>query len=1100
MRLQAIVALITGATGTIGQALVEKFLDEGATVIATSRSFEKLGRLKPHPNLHTALLDASSLDSFILSIEEIRARFNQIHVLVNNAGSSGPKQPILKIPTTKQELHQLGEQETVQEALDSLLGLPWSLTCALLPNLAPGASIINISTIFSKTNYFGRSAYVAPKAALNALSHIMAEELGKAPHFIRVNTVFPGPVASDRINMVFAAMDKLQEKEIGSTELAVSSQMLLAGDHFVAKEDIANTIVFLASQESRQFTGHEFEVTRGLQTPQDDTIELTAAPNPRIIDLDGHYTWILGGYEKESPIDLAKKHHDNNAKILLTFRSRELMKEAQELFKDEINFEVKFFDPTNSEDWRLISKRFNESMFFPTEVYVFPHHSPKDYEKHYGHSVSQMPIEKIQDYLEFELLDPIITAKGLFQIAKSSFAKHPTIVFVSNEQDASGNKFDKIRSAGITQLIRIWREEMANSWPNIWQLVRFHNHEQDNLEFMVHTALSISAGITKVPHINISICPETTKTPFGFTYNQQYHQMLRNLDGTVTILTGGSEGIGRETTRILVQGGSFVAIASRNPEKLAKTKKYLIKELTANGFPNANERLYVTQVDVRDETSIKKMFEAVLSKHKRIDFLINNAGISGQEELVVDMPVDGWKSTLQANLISNYDLIIRALPYMKQQKNGHIINVGSAFGGNSFACPPYPMRADYAVTKAGQRALSESFSHILGPEVKINTIAPGPVEGDRLWGGDKRPGLYHRRALLNAQYGRINTLYNMCIELWRKGEDVAAFMNKIAENREIEGLFPKTKEPCSSNNYLLTRDMADKLLNRLKAGKYLTEDFILKHFQEPPDPFWSFDDINQAASRIVSRIIKSLALKKMPSEYDVGREIVFNISGECMTGETLSPSCGIGIDTLQPLGDIVGEYQPTLFEIKSVLIIGNAMIDEISQVAKAFCKQAQVFICSNSQFTGLDHVTFIESPEEALRPDIIISFPMGPLPEGPDDWEALPTIQVFKEITEQHLTTHFIAAKRALHIDNCRHFMVTHPASSPMSQAFSSFLNSCLAPLTVTLGQESARLAHKAHFYQVNPNKNPQKLVSAILVLANPKQDENRNGLVVTLR
>ncbi|MBS0636172.1 MAG: SDR family NAD(P)-dependent oxidoreductase [Verrucomicrobia bacterium] len=1106
MRLEGKIALITGATGAIGKAVVERFLTEGATVIAVGRSSDKLNKLQSHHNLHRVVLDTSTLDSFIMGIQEVRNRFDKIDILVNNAGSSGPKQPIFKVPTTKQELEQLGETETVQDALESLLGLPWTLTCALLPNLVSGASIINISTIFSRTRYYGRSAYVVPKAGLNELSQILAQELGREPYCIRVNTVFPGPVASDRINAVFDVMDKLQQKMKGSTELDVSSKMLLGGDHFVAKEDVADTIIFLASQESRQFTGHKFEVTRGLQAPDDDTIELSSAPNPRIVDLDGHYTWIIGGYEKEAAVKLAKMHHDNNAKVLLSFRSREVMKDVQEQFKNDINFEVKYFDPTNNEEWRLILNRFKESMLFPTAIYVFPHHSPEQYNEEYGDSVSHIPLEKIQDFLVFELLDPIVTAKGLFQIINSTYAKRPVIVFVSNEHDGASNKFERIRCASISQLIRIWREEAGDASSQIWQLIRFHNREQNNLEFMTDAALSISAGIIKVPHINISICSETTKTPFGFTYNQKYHQMLHNLDGTVTILTGGSEGIGRETTRILVQGGSTVAIASRNEEKLAKTKKHLLKELAANGFPNADQRIHTTQVDVRDSASVQSMFEEILLKFGRVDFLVNNAGISGQEELVVDMSVDGWRSTLQANLLSNYDLIIRALPYMKRQKNGHIINVSSAFGGTSSASPPYPMRADYAVTKAGQRALAESLSHILGPEVKINTVAPGPVEGDRLWGNETKPGLYHRRALLNAEYGRINLLYNMCIDKWRKGEDVAEFMNKIGENSMGDEFFQKSKDSCSSNNHLLSLSMAEKLMKRLKQGKFLAEGFTFKGFQVPPEPFWSFEDINQAASRIVTRIVKSLALQKMPSEYDVGREIVFNLSGECMTGETLYPSCGIGFDMLQLAGDCVGNSNPTQCNIKSVLLIGNSMVEEMSKVANAFCAISptiNVFFSTDAEIPDLDSERIFFNHQN-ISPDIIVSFPNGPLPEGAADrWEELPSIQAFKEIAENHLTNHFIAAKRALQIDNCRHFMVTHPGYSPMSHVFSSFLNSCLFPLTVTLGQETLRLAHKACFFQINAEKNlakelyQTKLVSVLLSLATSSE---QSGNVITLR
>ena len=81
--------------------------------------------------------------------------------------------------------------------------------------MGEGGSIINVSTIFSRTEYYARAAYTVPKAALNALSKEMALELG--PRGIRVNLLFPGPIASERIRSVFATMDTLRGDEQGAT-------------------------------------------------------------------------------------------------------------------------------------------------------------------------------------------------------------------------------------------------------------------------------------------------------------------------------------------------------------------------------------------------------------------------------------------------------------------------------------------------------------------------------------------------------------------------------------------------------------------------------------------------------------------------------------------------------------------------------------------------------------------------------------------------------------------------------------------------------------------------------------------------------------------
>ncbi len=142
-----------------------------------------------------------------------------------------------------------------------------------------------------------------------------------------------------------------------------------------------------------------------------------------------------------------------------------------------------------------------------------------------------------------------------------------------------------------------------------------------------------------------------------------------------------------------------------------------------------------------------------------MDILINNAGIAGAEEMVVDMPLAAWEHTLSANLVSNYSLIRKLAPYMKAAGRGKILNVSSYFGGEKYVAVPYPNRADYAVSKAGQRALAEILSRHLGPEIQINALAPGPVEGARLRGGEERPGLFARRGRLVLENKRLNAVH-----------------------------------------------------------------------------------------------------------------------------------------------------------------------------------------------------------------------------------------------------------------------------------------------------------------------------------------------------
>ena len=108
--------------------------------------------------------------------------------------------------------------------------------------------------------------------------------------------------------------------------------------------------------------------------------------------------------------------------------------------------------------------------------------------------------------------------------------------------------------------------------------------------------------------------------------------------------------------------------------------------------------------------------------------------------MVVDMSLEEWDRTMEANLISNYSLIHKFAPRMKRRGSGVVLNVSSYFGGEKYLAVAYPNRADYSVSKAGQRALAEILSRHLGPEIQINAMAPGPVDGARLRGQKDAPG------------------------------------------------------------------------------------------------------------------------------------------------------------------------------------------------------------------------------------------------------------------------------------------------------------------------------------------------------------------------
>ena len=216
-RLEGKVVILTGAAGNIGSFISRTLLREGAKLVMTGRNEEKLRDFIDQlvdegfdaDAMHPALGDCAVPDVCRAIVAETIEHYGALDVLINNAGGAGPKQTLENIPLSEAEGRASGDNETLYEAAMNLLGGPWNMARAAVPHLSRGGAIINVSTIFSRTPYFGRIPYVVPKSGLNAFSVGLARELGDGDRGIRVNSLFPGPIESERIDTVFRAMDKL---------------------------------------------------------------------------------------------------------------------------------------------------------------------------------------------------------------------------------------------------------------------------------------------------------------------------------------------------------------------------------------------------------------------------------------------------------------------------------------------------------------------------------------------------------------------------------------------------------------------------------------------------------------------------------------------------------------------------------------------------------------------------------------------------------------------------------------------------------------------------------------------------------------------------
>jgi 3-oxoacyl-[acyl-carrier protein] reductase len=188
-----------------------------------------------------------------------------------------------------------------------------------------------------------------------------------------------------------------------------------------------------------------------------------------------------------------------------------------------------------------------------------------------------------------------------------------------------------------------------------------------------------------------------------------------SLKDKVAIVTGASQGIGRDTALALAEAGAKVAVAARNEEKLAA----LVKEIVAL---EAGQALAM-KMDVADAEQVKAGFKAVLEKFGRLDILVNNAAIT-RDGLAMRMKADDWDAVIRTNLTGAHLCIQQALPTMMRARAGRIINIASVVAqmGNAG-------QANYVAAKAGLIGLTKAIAiEIASRNITVNAVAPGFIE------------------------------------------------------------------------------------------------------------------------------------------------------------------------------------------------------------------------------------------------------------------------------------------------------------------------------------------------------------------------------------
>jgi 3-oxoacyl-[acyl-carrier protein] reductase len=184
------------------------------------------------------------------------------------------------------------------------------------------------------------------------------------------------------------------------------------------------------------------------------------------------------------------------------------------------------------------------------------------------------------------------------------------------------------------------------------------------------------------------------------------------------LVTGGATGIGRSAVLALARAGFDVAVNYSSSETAARE--------TAAEAEKLGARTLLVRCDVSDEKGVRAMLRAVEEKFQRLDVLVNNAGTtaSWKPRDLETLSLEDWDRVFAVNVRGLFQVTRAAVPLLKKSQ-GCVINTASIVG-----LRPGPQPLPYAASKAAVVNLTKTLAWNLGPEIRVNAVAPGWMEGD----------------------------------------------------------------------------------------------------------------------------------------------------------------------------------------------------------------------------------------------------------------------------------------------------------------------------------------------------------------------------------
>ena len=233
--------------------------------------------------------------------------------------------------------------------------------------------------------------------------------------------------------------------------------------------------------------------------------------------------------------------------------------------------------------------------------------------------------------------------------------------------------------------------------------------------------------------------------------------MTVDLAGKVALVTGSSSGIGAETARELTRAGARVAV---NSSRSVPEGRSVAAELAGS--------IYV-QGDISDPDQARNLVEETVDRLGGLDILVNNAGTT---VVISHLDFEGaspevWRQIFEVNVIGTWQVTVAAIPHLRASGDGCVINVSSVAGDR-----PTGSSIPYACSKAAVSHMTRLLANVLGPEIRVNAVAPGLV--DTPW---------------TADWDAIRSAVNAGTPLRRTGqpEDIAALILGLVGSRYTTG-------------------------------------------------------------------------------------------------------------------------------------------------------------------------------------------------------------------------------------------------------------------------------------------------------------------------